>query len=358
MSDTLDCVIVGQGLAGSWMATVLAKRGWKIRVYDDGSQNAASRVASGMMTPLTGKRLVPTWRLDPLLGVAKAAYRAQERELGCALLDCRPSLRIFSSEDQAQRWEKRAQDPSLAPYLGERFAPGTRVQGIELPFGGCKLLEGARVDVRTWVNAIRDSLAKEGAYVQRRVELTAIAKQGDHWLVEGERCKRVVFCLGYRAMEHQLTRRLPFKPARGDLIEVVAPTVSESLHLQVGVSLTALGDKKALVGGNYDWRDIHGGPNQGQAQTLVTKMQEIIGEPLSVQGHRCGVRPIVEGRVPVLGELEGQRGAYLLNGLASKGTMWAPWMAQHLCDVMDGKVKVDPELCATQRRIRFGRDAQ
>lgn len=358
MSEVLDCAIVGQGLAGSWMATVLAKRGWKIRVYDEGSQSAASRVASGMMTPLTGKRLVPTWRLNPLLGVAKAAYQAQEKELGLALMDLRPSLRIFSSEDQAQRWDKRASEPELADYLGEAFPAGSRAHGIELPFGGCTLLQGARVNVRAWVDAVRDKLAKEGAYLQCRVELSSIVYDGAHWVVQGERAKRVVFCLGYQAMDHALTRRLPFKPARGDLIEVSAPCVSASVHLQAGVSLTALGQGKALVGGNYDWRDVHGGPSEGQAQTLVAKMQNIIGEPLSVLGHRCGVRPIVEGRVPVLGEVEGQSQAYLLNGLASKGTMWAPWMAQHLCDVMDGRTMVDPELCATARRIRFGSDLE
>lgn len=355
MSNVLDCVIVGQGLAGSWVAMALARRGWSLRVLDNGSLSAASRVASGMMTPLTGKRLVPTWRLCPLLDVAKKAYEVQEREFGVSLLDSRPSLRVFSSDDQAQRWDKRSKEPGLEPYLGERFVAGERVHGIELPFGGCRLLQGARVDVRRWVDAVRDRLVQEGAYLECQVDLDSVSKDGEHWIVEGVRSKRVVFCLGYRAMEHHLTRRLPFKPARGDLVEVAAPTVSTFTHLQAGVSLTALGGGKALVGGNYDWRDVQGGPSQGQAQTLLAKIQDILGLPLSVIGHRCGVRPIVEGRVPVLGEIEGVSGAYLLNGLASKGTMWAPWMARHLRDVMDGKVVVDPELCATQRRIRFGR---
>lgn len=354
MSEVLDCVIVGQGLAGSWMATVLARRGWKLCVLDDACTSAASRVASGMMTPLTGKRLVPTWRLEPLLGVAKSAYEVQERELGLPLIDPRPSLRIFSSEDQAQRWDKRSKEPGLVPYLGECFEAGARVHGIELPFGGCMLLQGARVDVRGWVNAVRDRLVQHNAYVEGQVDLNAVCKQGEHWVVQGVLTKRVVFCLGYRAMEHALTRGLPFKPARGDLVEVAAPAVSASMHLQAGVSLTALGEERALVGGNYDWRDVHGGPSSGHAQTLVAKIQDLIGTPLSVLGHRCGVRPIVEGRVPVLGEIEEHPGAFLLNGLASKGTMWAPWMAQHLLEVMDGKKNVDPELCATQRRLRFG----
>lgn len=355
MSIELDCVIVGQGLAGSWMATALARRGWKILVMDGGKKDAASRVASGMMTPLTGKRLVPTWRLDPLMAYAKAAYRAQEAELGCSLIDERPSIRVFQSQDEVERWDKRAQDPALAPYLGERYPARAQVHDLHMPHGGCLLRGGARIRVQRWLSGVRDLLVRHGAYLEHDLDLDGISREDDGWQVHGYRAKRVVFCLGHWGATHAWTRTLAFKNARGDLIEVKAPPASEQIHLQAGVSLTALGQGRALVGGNYDWRDVHGGPNAGHRETLCTRIAAVLGHPVQVLGHRCGVRPIVEGRVPVLGELAEHAGAYVLNGLASKGTMWAPWMAQHLCEVMDGREPVDPELCLEARRARFAR---
>lgn len=355
MGEILDCVIVGQGLAGTWLAERLSHRGWKIRVFDDTSKKGASRVASGMMTPLTGKRLVPTWRLDSLLPAAKIAYQEQERALGLELIDDRPSLRVFSSADQAERWDKRAKNPDLAPYLGESFAPGHRLYGVQMPFGGCLLRQGARIDVQRWLNAQRDRMHNEGVYVEQCLDLDQITRHGDAWEIGGVRTQRIVFCIGHRAHAHAWTRHLPFKNARGDLIEVKAPPVSEHVHLQAGVSLTALGEGRALVGGNYDWRELDAGPHPGQAQTLQARMSDIVGSPLERRGHRSGVRPIVEGRVPVLGELDGYPGAYLFNGLASKGTMWAPAMAEHLRDVMDGRCRPDPELCVRARVERFGK---
>lgn len=353
MTEILDCIIVGQGLAGSWMAVALAGRGWKLRVIDAGEPSSASRVASGMMTPLTGKRLVPTWRLDPLLSAAIAAYREQEAQMGCALVDSRPSLRIFNSEDECERWDKRSKNPELTSYLGDRVAAGAQLHGLNMPFGGCYLHGGARVDVQRWLSGVKDALVREGALVEQSLDLDHVTQEGELWQVGGMLTQRVVYCIGHRGSEHALTRGLAFKNARGDLIEVQAPVVSESLHLQAGVSLTALGQGRALVGGNYDWRDVYGGPNLGQRETLCARIQAVVGHPLSVLGHRSAIRPIVEGRVPVLGEIAGQSNAFVLNGLASKGTLWAPWMAKHLVDHMDGQGPVDPELCVEQRRLRF-----
>lgn len=354
MSEVLDCVIVGQGLAGSWVTQALAGRAWKLRVFDDTGHSAASRVASGMMTPLTGKRLVPTWRLETLLPAAIQAYRAQEASLGLSLVDARPSLRVFRSEDEAERWKLRAQNPALSDYLGQSYPPGARLHEVEMPFGGSMLHQGARIRVQDWLSAMRDKMLAQGIFEDRPVQLSSIAQKGELWQVEGLLTKRIVFCIGHRASEHTWSSKLPFKNARGDLLEVQAPPVSEHLHLQTGVSLTALEPGRALVGGNYDWRDTQSGPNPGQAANLRERMEEIVGQPLVLLGHRSGVRPIVEGRVPVLGQLFGRQGVYLLNGLASKGTMWAPWMASHLVDVMDGRCQPDPELCVQARYERFG----
>lgn len=56
--DTLDFIIVGQGIAGSCLAFELAERGAKIRVIDDSWRDAACLVAAGVINPITGQRLV------------------------------------------------------------------------------------------------------------------------------------------------------------------------------------------------------------------------------------------------------------------------------------------------------------
>jgi glycine/D-amino acid oxidase-like deaminating enzyme len=56
----VDFLIIGQGLAGSLLVRSLRSRGCRVAVVDDRWQSAASQVAAGLMTPLTGRRFTLT----------------------------------------------------------------------------------------------------------------------------------------------------------------------------------------------------------------------------------------------------------------------------------------------------------
>ena len=67
-----DYLIIGQGLAGSLLTWELLQRGCKIIVVDNGLENA-SKVAAGLINPVTGMRLV--WQgslLDRVLASKQA----------------------------------------------------------------------------------------------------------------------------------------------------------------------------------------------------------------------------------------------------------------------------------------------
>ena len=56
MSEIIDFLIVGQGLAGTLLAAELEGRGQSIQVVDNNYPRAASKVAAGIMNPVTGRR--------------------------------------------------------------------------------------------------------------------------------------------------------------------------------------------------------------------------------------------------------------------------------------------------------------
>ncbi|HYD83061.1 MAG TPA: hypothetical protein VEA63_03390, partial [Opitutus sp.] len=73
-----NLLIVGQGLAGTLLAWELERAGLTFEIADEGHGRAASRVAAGIINPITGQRLVKSWRVDALLPVARATFRAIE----------------------------------------------------------------------------------------------------------------------------------------------------------------------------------------------------------------------------------------------------------------------------------------
>src|SRR6188768_1512417 len=102
-----EFVIVGQGLAGTALAWALLRRGRRVLVIDREGGGSSSRVAAGLITPVTGKRLAKSWRWDELYPAAVAFYRAIEAETRSAFFHQRPALRLFANEAERDEFRRR-----------------------------------------------------------------------------------------------------------------------------------------------------------------------------------------------------------------------------------------------------------
>ena len=71
---TVDYLIVGHGLAGATLAWQLQKLGQTIAVVDREAPNTASRVAAGLISPISGKRNAASYRFDEFWKEAKEFY--------------------------------------------------------------------------------------------------------------------------------------------------------------------------------------------------------------------------------------------------------------------------------------------
>ena len=70
-----DFLIIGQGLAGSALAYQLLQAGQKVLVIDNQYANSASRVAAGLLNPITGNEMKKTWWADRLFPYLFQFYR-------------------------------------------------------------------------------------------------------------------------------------------------------------------------------------------------------------------------------------------------------------------------------------------
>src|SRR5687767_1656267 len=77
----VDVLIIGQGICGTMLSWFLEKEGKTFLVIDDAQENSSSRLAAGIINPVTGRRYVTTWMYEELLAFAKATYA----EIGTAL---------------------------------------------------------------------------------------------------------------------------------------------------------------------------------------------------------------------------------------------------------------------------------
>src|SRR6185503_4780496 len=70
-----EFLIIGQGISGTWLSYYLQKEKRSFVVIDNNQPNSASRIAAGIINPVTGRRIVKTWMIDELISFLIPSYK-------------------------------------------------------------------------------------------------------------------------------------------------------------------------------------------------------------------------------------------------------------------------------------------
>src|SRR5882757_9876638 len=112
-----EILIVGQGLAGTLIAWEFERAGISFAIADAGHTDAASRIAAGIINPITGRRLVKSWRIDELLPLARQSYREIEAALGLSLWREMRVRRLFADDRERRVTAEKQARHELSPYV-------------------------------------------------------------------------------------------------------------------------------------------------------------------------------------------------------------------------------------------------
>jgi glycine/D-amino acid oxidase-like deaminating enzyme len=107
-------LIVGQGLAGTALAWRLWERGVPFVVVDRDEAVTCSKIAAGLVTPITGMRLNLNWRFESQRDEAVAFYEGVEKRVGERVYFPLKQVRLFRDEAARALFRRRMEDPVLA----------------------------------------------------------------------------------------------------------------------------------------------------------------------------------------------------------------------------------------------------
>jgi glycine/D-amino acid oxidase-like deaminating enzyme len=306
--------IVGQGLAGTLLAWACESAGIRFRIIDPGHDSAASRVGAGIINPITGQRLVKSWRVDELLGPAEAMYRAVQHELGVPVVRRMRVLRVLRTAREREIFAAKRESGELAPYV--QSLPGRDDAFVVAP--------AFHVDLPRLIHASRERWRQRGLLIERVA--TAAELAGDDI--------PVVACLGAAevslgrvGLERVKGELLHLEPLAGSLAEVPAAERDEIRN--DGHWLLPLPDGAWAVGATYDRTATGLEPSLAAGELLRESARRLSqgGEP-RVRAALAGWRTSARDLRPVAGWLPGQARAGVCNGLGSKGALLGPWLAQ------------------------------
>ncbi|MEZ6033636.1 MAG: FAD-dependent oxidoreductase [Planctomycetaceae bacterium] len=327
-----NVLIVGQGLAGSCLAWVLHLSGHGVILVDRGEPITASRIAAGLITPVTGRRLTIAHRFAENHRRAVDFYRQIERELGMTLLWEKPAIRDFLDVEERSIFERKlsAIDGRLTP----RTDSAGRLSGFEMR-------DAARLHVSSFLDQTRQYFASRGQYWQVDLNLeTDIVLEDDGVFVNSLniRCSAVALCQGYERRTNRFFPSIPDNPAKGEILRVRLDHYRSESVVHKGIWLVpdtnTDGQTSFLLGATFDRSSLDQHPTAVGRDELLTGLQQITLEPAEVIDHVAAVRAGMHRRRPIVGRHPDHERVFLLNGLGSHGALLAPVAAQTLRDII------------------------
>lgn len=362
----VDDIIVGQGIAGTTLAWQLHWRGHRIAIIDRHVGGTASLAAAGLITPVTGQRFVPSWRFDTLWKTARDFYQRVEAETQSELLALRRSLKLFRDRDERSRFELRT---DVDRYTAAVELDSLRSVIRDASLGGVRLQPAAQLDVPAYLQASHEFFRRHHTVIegdlnpdqdlQPMAEGIAIARYG-------LRAARVSLCVGYAAQAFDCLQAIRFDPAQGEMLTIRIPNLQIRDVLHRGIWLAPASEAATVssgepsadsgrlfkVGATYDRERLDGRPSAEGRSELLAGLSKLLQVDFEVVDQQAAVRPIVVGRHPVVGFHPHIPRCVLFNGLASKGALQAPWMAEQLVRSIAGRSALDPTI-DVQRRFRW-----
>lgn len=299
--------IVGQGLAGTCLAWCFLDRGAVFTISSDG-RDGSSRVAAGMVNPVTGKNFAPSWRIAEFLPEAAEFYQKIESRLGVRFWHPLPVMRLARDAKEWQRIEARIARPETAPWITSPVAPTPGWHAA------VELRGGARLDTRAFLDASKSHFEKLGIYQAASVD----ALGSSH----------TIHCEGAAGL---IANKLgPHRCAKGEILTILAPDWPQA-HIRIGAGgwLVPIGKGCFKVGSTYEWDILDSQPTDAGRDRVIEIACALGGDDaFTIIAHEAGVRPILRRSQPLIGRHPD--GAWVFNGLGSKGSLYAPGCARRL----------------------------
>lgn len=340
MKAVLDYLIVGQGLAGSTLARLLLDRGRRLMVVDAGDPSGASRVAGGLVNPVTGMKLVKTREAEVFLPKARTFYRSWEREAGQKFYHDRTVWRLFRTEKEETVWQKKRETGELDPFVAE--LPETLGLELREQRGGFVVREAAYLDTVALLDWFRGELRRRESLVEEVLNVADLHLEEGMVRWRDIRARRIIFCEGHTASQNPWFSWIPFRNAKGEVLTISGQELPEDLVLNRGKWLLPISPGRYRAGATYSWKDLDSKPTDAGREEILAGIRKIVPWEPKVEKHEAGIRPIVQDTYPVLGLHPAHSTLGIFNGLGSKGVLWAPHFADQLVSHLEDGGSLEP----------------
>jgi len=333
----VDVLIIGQGISGTFLSYFLLKKGKSVIVIDDAKKNSPSRIAAGVINPVTGRRMVQVWMADEVMQFAWNKYKEIGNLLQQDCISKKNVIDFFSNPFMRENFIKRVQEKDDHLKLHESPNPqfSSNFQ-FDFGYGEIQPVYLAQMDVI--LTAWRKKLKDEGCLMEEEFKSEELKTDDNKVQYHNIHAETVIFCDGPESFNSKYFNSLPFAPNKGEALIVNIPNLPPDHIYKKTLLLAPLIEQDHFwAGSNYLWNFEDELPSEVFRQKTEQQLKEWLRIPFTVVDHVAGIRPATIERRPFVGMHPKFQRVGILNGMGTKGCSLAPYFANQLCNhLVDG----------------------
>ena len=190
----VDCLIIGQGICGTWLSHYLEKSGYSFLVIDEAKENSASKAAAGIINPVTGRRIVKTWMIDDILPFIMASYSQLGSELSIKTIEQKNIIDFFPTPQMKLSFTERSEkDPAYlkTPQNENSFRPY-----FNYDFGYGEIRPVYTVHLETLLPEWRQQLQEKNLLIEEEFDINQLQLKKGGIQYKTITAEKIIFCDG------------------------------------------------------------------------------------------------------------------------------------------------------------------
>lgn len=338
----VDYIIVGCGLAGISFTELCIQNKQSIVVFENYSQNS-TQIAGGLYNPVVLKRFSEVWKAKEQLELAIPFYQKLEHKLNQSFLHEIPLLRKLVSIEEQNDWYVAADKPHLKEYLHPILEqlPNNNIKST-YKFG--KVNQTGYLDTNLLKEIYTTYLQANKLLVKDTFDYTQLIFSDESITYKNYKAKNIIFAEGFGIHNNPYFNNLPLDGTKGELLLIESKDLKLNTIINSSIFVLPIGNHLYKVGATYNWQDKTTKQTNEAKIELENSLKELINCEYKVIDHYAGIRPTVKDRRPLLGQHYQYKNAFILNGLGTRGVMFAPFLAHQLYNLIENNIPLDKEV--------------
>jgi glycine/D-amino acid oxidase-like deaminating enzyme len=335
----VDYIIIGQGICGTFLSWELHRAGQKVLVIDEPQPFSASKVASGVINPVTGRQVVTTWMAKELMPFTWGAYKTLGKDIGETVIENCTIYAFPPSQQMREAYEEKIKE-------GPGYVHPLALLDIQDYTNLFHYFHGAveidpvwLVHLHRLLKGWRQQLAAQNALLEEPFEAAQLEIREHSVTYKGIQAKKLFFCNGVNSFDHPLWEKLPYSCNKGEALIVDIPALPKQHIYKFGITtLVPWYDGLWWVGSSYENRYEDALPSPGFRNKKMAELENLLKCDFSVVDHIASIRPATVERRPFVGLHPKHPAVGILNGMGTKGCSLAPYFALQLAEhLLEGK---------------------